>query len=110
MSEVVVVIICPQVRLAASVATRQFLLGLSEGDRFKFYNDLLPPLCLNRSVYTLHGTLSHLSTVRVVYRAGFSVLFIRGVWCGMVCVCIYIYIYIHTHTHTPMYVSLQLFV
>ncbi|KAK2178117.1 hypothetical protein NP493_558g01003 [Ridgeia piscesae] len=37
-----------QVRLAASVATRQFLLGLSEGDRFKFYNDLLPPLCLNR--------------------------------------------------------------
>ena len=37
-----------QVRLAASVATRKFLLGLPEGVRQKFYPLLLPALCLNR--------------------------------------------------------------
>ncbi len=37
-----------QVRLAASVAARKFLLGLPVDAREKFYSLLLPPLCLNR--------------------------------------------------------------
>ena len=41
-------LICIQVRLAASVASRKFLLGLSPAERDSFYSELLPPLCLNR--------------------------------------------------------------
>lgn len=37
-----------QVRLAASVATRSFLLALPEDVRFLFYPQLLPRMCLNR--------------------------------------------------------------
>eukprot|EP00118_Oscarella_pearsei_P001458 m.7493 g.7493 ORF g.7493 m.7493 type:complete len:648 (+) comp18796_c0_seq1:28-1971(+) len=37
-----------QVRLAASVATREFLLGLPEDDRKKHFSRLLPRICLNR--------------------------------------------------------------
>lgn len=42
-------IVLSQVRLASSVAARQFLVGLpSEEARQQFYPTLLPPLCLNR--------------------------------------------------------------
>ncbi|XP_062503877.1 uncharacterized protein LOC134180707 isoform X2 [Corticium candelabrum] len=37
-----------QVRLAASVATREFLLGLTERERATFFAELLPKMCLNR--------------------------------------------------------------
>ena len=37
-----------QVRLAASVATREFFLDLSDQDRDQYYAILLPPMCLNR--------------------------------------------------------------
>ena len=37
-----------QVRMAASVATREFFQDISEGDRDHYYGLLLPPMCLNR--------------------------------------------------------------
>lgn len=43
-----------QVRLAASEATRKFLLSFSERERELFFPDLLPQMCLNR-YYTADG-------------------------------------------------------
>ena len=37
-----------QVRMAASVATREFFHDIAEGDRDQYYALLLPPMCLNR--------------------------------------------------------------
>lgn len=37
-----------QVRMAASVATREFFQDVSEEDRDRYYSLLLPPMCLNR--------------------------------------------------------------
>ena len=37
-----------QVRLAASVATRQFFEGFQEEDKKLYFKSLLPPMCLNR--------------------------------------------------------------
>ena len=40
----------PQVRLAASWATRSFLVTLGDNEaKEQFYPKLLPPMCLNRS-------------------------------------------------------------
>ena len=43
-----------QVRMASSVATRQFMMTLEKGARSQFFGELLPRMVLNRCAYASH--------------------------------------------------------